>query len=292
MQLIDGKKIAAEVRGELKTEIAALKAKGIEPGLATILVGEDPASHVYVSSKIKMCNELGINSYHHHLPASVTEEEIVSLIRRLNGDVRVNGILLQLPLPKGLSADLALETIAADKDVDGLHPYNLGQLCSAKSWKEIVEKKLLVSCTPAGVILLLQKYKIPMEGKRAVVVGRSNLMGKPVSLMLLANNATVTIAHSRTENLAAVCAEADILIAAIGKPRFITKDFIKPGAAVLDVGVNRTNEGLCGDVDFEQAKEVAGYLTPVPGGVGAMTITMLMRNTLAACRRQNADVAV
>ena len=282
MQIIDGKKIAAEVRAELKITIAQLTARGIAPGLATILVGDDPASHVYVSSKIKACGELGIRSFHYHLSAIATEEEIVHLIEQLNADPRVTGILLQLPLPNRISPDRAIECISPEKDVDGLHPRNMGLLCAAKNWDEIETKKLLVSCTPAGVITLLKKYDIPIAGKHAVVVGRSNLMGKPVSLMLLANNATVTIAHSATKSLAAVCREADILVAAIGKPRFITKDFIKPGAAVLDVGINRTSGGICGDVDFDGVKEAAGWLTPVPGGVGAMTITMLMRNTIMA----------
>jgi methylenetetrahydrofolate dehydrogenase (NADP+)/methenyltetrahydrofolate cyclohydrolase len=285
-QLIDGKMVSAGLRQEMKAQVAALKAQGIEPGLATILVGDDPASNVYVSSKIKACHELGIRSFHHHLDATVTEQEIIALIRRLNNDARVNGILLQLPLPKGLSPDRALETISPDKDVDGLHPSNIGRLCSIKSWGEIEQKKLLVSCTPAGVIMLLKKYNLEIAGKHAVVVGRSNLMGKPVSLMLLANNATVTIAHSATRDLKAVCREADILVAAIGKPKFITAEYIKPGAAVLDVGINRLPTGLVGDVDFASAQDVAGYLTPVPGGVGATTITMLMYNTLLASQRK------
>jgi methylenetetrahydrofolate dehydrogenase (NADP+)/methenyltetrahydrofolate cyclohydrolase len=285
-QLIDGKMVSAGLRQEMKAQVTALKAQGIEPGLATILVGDDPASNVYVSSKIKACHELGIRSFHHHLDATVTEQEIIGLIRRLNDDARVNGILLQLPLPKGLSPDRALETISPDKDVDGLHPSNIGRLCSIKSWGEIEQKKLLVSCTPAGVIMLLKKYNLEIAGKHAVVVGRSNLMGKPVSLMLLANNATVTIAHSATRDLKAVCREADILVAAIGKPKFITAEYIKPGAAVLDVGINRLPTGLVGDVDFASAQDVAGYLTPVPGGVGATTITMLMYNTLLASQRK------
>jgi methylenetetrahydrofolate dehydrogenase (NADP+)/methenyltetrahydrofolate cyclohydrolase len=286
MQIIDGKKVAADVRSTLKSTVARLKSQGIEPGLATILVGDDPASHVYVSSKIKACGELGVRSFNFHLPGETTEAEIIAHIEKLNDDVRVHGILLQLPLPKGLSPDAALQAISPDKDVDGLHPFNIGQLSSIKSFDEIEKKKLLVSCTPAGCILLLQKYNIPIAGKRAVVVGRSNLMGKPVALMLLANNATVTIAHSGTNDLPAVCREADILVAAIGKPRFITKEFVKPGAAVLDVGINRLSGGLCGDVDFDSVKEVAGYLTPVPGGVGATTITMLMRNTIIASQRE------
>jgi methylenetetrahydrofolate dehydrogenase (NADP+)/methenyltetrahydrofolate cyclohydrolase len=286
MQIIDGKSCSAALRAAVKETTASLKSRGIQPGLATILVGDDPASHVYVSAKIKACSELGIQSFHHPLPASSTESEIISLITRLNADERVHGILLQLPLPSGTDPARAIEAIAPAKDVDGLHPINSGRLCAIKAWDEIERQQLLVSCTPAGVIHLLKKYDIPVAGKHAVVVGRSNLMGKPVALMLLANNATVTIAHSGTRDLAAVCRSADILVAAIGKPRFITGAFIKPGAAVLDVGINRTADGLCGDVDYDAAAAIAGWLTPVPGGVGAMTITMLMRNTVIACAAQ------
>jgi methylenetetrahydrofolate dehydrogenase (NADP+)/methenyltetrahydrofolate cyclohydrolase len=288
MQIIDGKKIAAEVRGELKERIIQLKKKGIEPGLATILVGDDPASHSYVASKIKMCGELGIHSFHHKLEASATEEEIVALIQKLNNDLRVNGILLQLPLPKGTPAERALDTIAPHKDVDGLHPYNLGQVCIAKSWDEIEKRKLLTSCTPTGVILLLKKAGVEIAGKKAVVLGRSNLVGKPVAMLLLANNATVTMAHSMTKDLPEVCRQADILVSAMGKPRFVTKDFIKPGAVVIDVGTTRLETGLCGDVDFDAVKDIAGAITPVPGGVGPMTIAMLMRNTVLAAEREDA----
>lgn len=281
MAIIDGKKISAEMRLELKSEIAALTFK---PGLATILVGEDPASHVYVNNKIKACKELGIASFHHQLPCSATEDQIIALIRELNDSPSVHGILLQLPLPSGLNCDRCVQTISPAKDVDGLHPYNQGLLLTSKNWKEMAAGQLLMPCTPYGSILLLQKYGVNMNGARAVVVGRSALAGKPIALMLLANNATVTVAHSRTGNLAALCREADILVAAIGKPNFITKDFVKPGATVIDIGINRIDSGLCGDVDYAGVKDVAGLITPVPGGVGATTITMLMKNTVLAAR--------
>ena len=283
-EIIDGKKLSAQVREQLKQDTAALKSKGIEPGLATILVGDDPASRVYVSSKIKACAETGIRSFHFPLPASVTEDEIIVCIDRCNADTRIHGILLQLPLPAGLSADRCLEAINPAKDVDGLHPYNIGRMVSAKSWKDMIAQKLLLPCTPHGVIMMLERMNIPIAGKHAVVVGRSNLGGKPVAILLLANNATVTIAHSQTRDLAGLCRTADILVGVIGKPRFITRDFVKPGAAVIDVGINRTPDGICGDVDFEGAREIAGFITPVPGGVGATTITMLMQNTILASR--------
>jgi methylenetetrahydrofolate dehydrogenase (NADP+) / methenyltetrahydrofolate cyclohydrolase len=287
MQLIDGKKMSAEIRLALATRVKELVQEGVTPGLATILVGEDPASEVYVANKIKACEALGIKSFHYKLPATATKNDITGLIAKLNANYAVNGILLQLPLPRGLDADKILEDILPEKDVDGLHPYNIGMLSSAKTWAGLLQKKVLMSCTPYGSILLLQKYGVEMPGKNAVVVGRSNLAGKPVALMLLANNATVTIAHSKTKNLAEICRNADILVAAIGIPKMIKKDFIKPGAAVIDIGINRTAEGLCGDVDFDAAKDVAGLITPVPGGVGAMTITMLMKNTITACEKQN-----
>src|SRR3989339_105259 len=283
-EIIDGKKLSAQVREQLKRDAAALKSKGIEPGLATILVGDDPASRVYVSSKIKACAEIGIRSFHFPLPANSTEEEIIACISRCNSDMRIHGILLQLPLPAGLSSDRCLEAINPAKDVDGLHPYNIGRMASAKSWKDMLDQKLLLPCTPHGVIMMLERMNIPISGKNAVVVGRSNLGGKPVAIMLLANNATVTIAHSKTRDLAGLCRTADILVGVIGKSRFITREFVKPGAAVIDVGINRTPEGICGDVDFDGVKEVAGFITPVPGGVGATTITMLMQNTILASR--------
>ncbi len=281
MAIIDGKKISAGLREELKKEIAALSFK---PGLATILVGEDPASHVYVNNKIKACKELGIASFHHPLAKTATNDQILALIRELNDSPNVHGILLQLPLPPGLDGEACVAAIAPAKDVDGLHPYNQGLLLSSKNWKEMAAGKLLMPCTPYGSIILLQKYGVNLNGARAVVVGRSALAGKPIALMLLANNATVTIAHSRTHNLPALCREADILVAAIGKPQFITKDFVKPGATVIDIGINRTESGLCGDVDYAGVKDIAGLITPVPGGVGATTITMLMKNTVLAAK--------
>lgn len=287
MQLIDGKKASAEMRAELTARVKELAAGGVVPGLATILVGQDAASEVYVANKIKACNALGIKSFHHKLPATASKAEIEDLIVKLNNDPAVNGILLQLPLPKGLDADKILESINPEKDVDGLHPFNIGMLSSAKTWKGLLEKKILMSCTPYGSILLLQKYGVEIAGKNAVVVGRSNLAGKPVAMMLLANNATVTVAHSKTKDLAGLCRSADILVAAIGIPKMIKKDFVKPGAAVIDIGINRTPDGLCGDVDFDAVKDVAGLITPVPGGVGAMTITMLMKNTITACEKQH-----
>ncbi|MFH1368999.1 MAG: bifunctional methylenetetrahydrofolate dehydrogenase/methenyltetrahydrofolate cyclohydrolase FolD [Elusimicrobiota bacterium] len=285
MILIDGKKIAAELKAELKAKTEALKIKGIEPGLATVLVGEDPASMVYVSNKIKACQELGIRSFHHPMRADSTEDEITGLIEKLNNDTRVHGILLQLPLPAKLSPERCLEKISPLKDVDALHPFNIGKLCEAKTWKEILEKRLFLPCTPYGIMILLEKYGIDVSGKKAVVIGRSNLGGKPVATLLLSKNATVTIAHSKTENLPETCRQADILVAVIGKPKFVTKDFVKPGAAVIDVGINRTDDGLCGDVDFDAVKDVAGWITPVPGGVGATTITMLMNNTILAATK-------
>ena len=286
MEIIDGKKAAAEIKTELKEKVNQLKSKGMQIGLATILVGDDPASHVYVGNKIKTSKELGIESFHHPLLAGATEDEIILLIKNLNNDTRVSGILLQLPLPAGQNAQKCIEAIDPSKDVDGLHPYSSGKLSAAKNWGEIEEQNLLLPCTPLGVITLLKKYNVEISGKNAVVVGRSNLVGKPIALMLLANDATVTIAHSRTKNLKEVCSQADILIAAIGKPKFITKDFIKKGAVVIDVGMNRLPQGLCGDVDFQGACEVAGFITPVPGGVGQMTIAMLMKNTVAAAQKK------
>jgi methylenetetrahydrofolate dehydrogenase (NADP+)/methenyltetrahydrofolate cyclohydrolase len=291
MQILDGKIVAADIRAELKNTIASLKARGIEPGLATILVGENPASQVYVASKIKACEQLGIRSFSHHLPATATEEEILALITELNNDTRVNGILLQLPLPGNLNevADRCVNAIVPEKDVDGLHPFNIGALCAAKNYAEIVAKKLLVSCTPLGVMYMLKHYGISAEGKNVVVIGRSNLFGKPSSLLFLSQNATVTIAHSRTADLAGVCRRADILVVAIGKPEFVNRHYVQPGAVVIDVGINRTADGIVGDVDFDDVKEIAGAITPVPGGVGATTITMLMRNTVMAAQAQNAQ---
>jgi len=289
MKIINGKEISQTIRQELKNKVEELKKKTSKvPGLATILVGEDPASKVYVGSKIKACEQIGIKSFHNPLPATATKEEIVDLIKKLNANKEVDGILLQLPLPNGQNAEQCINEIAPDKDVDGLHPYNAGMLTLVKSWKEIVAQKLLVSCTPMGVIYLLKYSNIDIQGKNAVVIGRSNLVGKPVSMLMLANNATVTMAHSRTQNLKEITKKADIVIAAIGKAKFVTKDFIKEGATVIDVGINRCEDKkLYGDVDFESVKDMDINITPVPGGVGPMTITMLLHNTLIAFERHN-----
>lgn len=281
-QIINGKEIARQVREELKTEINKLKEKGIIPGLATILVGDDPASQVYIGQKIKACQELGVYSEHHPLPENTSEKELMDLIAELNDFPKIHGILCQLPLPKGLNSDKVLMAISPDKDVDGFHPINMGKLLSKKSWIEIMEEKIFIPCTPAGVIELLKHSGVSIAGKEAVVLGRSNIVGKPVALLLLSENATVTICHSQTKNLAEVCRRADILIAAIGKPKFVTEDMVKEGAVVIDVGVNRLPTGLCGDVDFEKVKDKVKAITPVPGGVGPMTITMLMANTVRA----------
>ncbi len=285
-KIIDGKVVSQEIKGEVKVLTEKLKQeKGITPGLAFILVGDNPASQVYVKNKAKACDALGFYSVTEKMPGDTSEEEVLAKIDEFNQDDRVHGILVQMPLPKQISEYRVIEAIHPSKDVDGLHPFNIGQFSAAKAWSEIMEKRLLLPCTPYGMIVLLEKYGIDVAGKRAVVVGRSNLGGKPTAMLLLSKNATVTMAHSRTQDLAAVCREADILVAVIGKPKFIKKEFIKPGAVVLDVGINRTDDGLVGDVDFEAAKEVAGWITPVPGGVGAMTISMLMKNTYMAAEK-------
>lgn len=288
MNIINGKEISQSIRQELKQKVENLiKQTGKIPALATILVGEDPASKVYVGSKIKACEQIGMKSFHNPLPANATEQEIIDLIKKLNENEEVNGILLQLPLPNGQNPDKCIRAIAPDKDVDGLHPYNAGMLTLVKSWDEIVKQKLLVSCTPMGVIYLLKYSNIDISGKNVVVVGRSNLVGKPVSMLMLANNATVTMAHSRTQNLKEITKKADIVIAAIGKAKFLNRDYIKDGATVIDVGINRgADKKLYGDVDFESVKDMNINITPVPGGVGPMTITMLLHNTLLSFERQ------
>ena len=283
MKLIDGKRISNYKRAEIKEKVGKIKQQtGEIPGLATILVGKDPASQVYIKSKIKACEDVGIKSFHHNLDENSPREEIIALIKKLNGNPEVNGILLQLPLPQNRGAEECINAISPLKDIDGLHPFNAGLLNLSKNWNEIIEKNILVSCTPLGVIHLLHKSNIAIEGKTAVVIGRSNLVGKPLSMLLLANNATVIMAHSRTRNLKEICKSADIIVAAIGKPKFVNKDFIKTGAAVIDVGISRTAEGLCGDIDFNAVKNMDIEITPVPGGVGPMTITMLLENTLKA----------
>lgn len=272
--ILDGKKAAQEIRASLKEEVARLKARGLTPGLAVVLVGEDPASKVYVKQKEKACREAGIASQVYRLPEDTSEESLLQLIQELNADRAVHGILVQLPLPGRLDANRVIQAIDPAKDVDGFHPLNVGRLA--------VGLPAPVPCTPRGIIHLLDAYGIPIAGRHAVVVGRSNIVGKPLAQLLLARNATVTVCHSKTVDLASLTRTADILVAAAGKPRLITRGMVKPGAVVVDVGINRLPEGLVGDVDFEAVREVAGYITPVPGGVGPLTIAMLLKNTLEA----------
>ena len=277
-RIIDGKAISQEVRGEWKLRADALKARGITPGLAVIIVGEDPASKVYVGNKIKACAELGIYSKHIELPGDTTEATLLEQIAKLNADPKIHGFLVQLPVPKHIDGNKVLLAISPDKDVDGFHPMNVGEL--------VTGTPKFQPCTPYGVMKLLEKSGVAIEGKHAVVVGRSNIVGKPMALMLLQKNATVTICTSKTGDLAKFTRDADILVVATGKPQMITGDMIKPGAAVIDVGINRLPNGkLAGDVDFDSAKEVAGWITPVPGGVGPMTITMLVASTVMAAER-------
>ncbi len=278
--IIDGKKVSSDIKAELAEEVAELKKTGIEPGLTVVLVGDDPASHVYVRNKEKACELVGIRSVKHQLPAATSQEELLALVDDLNNDNTVDGILVQLPLPEQIDEHVILLAIDPAKDVDGFHPINVGQL--------MIGESIFESCTPSGVVELLKRYDIEISGSHAVVVGRSNIVGKPAAMLLLHNNATVEICHSRTKDLAAETRRADILVAAIGRPRFITADMVKPGAAVIDVGMNRTDDGLCGDVDYEAVKEVASAITPVPGGVGPMTIAILMRNTVAAAKARAA----
>ena len=275
-RVIDGKAIAATVRARVAEEVAELKAAGVEPGLATVLVGEDPASHVYVRMKRKACEEAGIAAIHHEPPADVSAEELLSLLSDLNADPAVSGILLQLPLPSQLDADEMTAAIAPKKDVDGLTPISAGMLAQGRPG--------LVPCTPAGVMELLAHEGVELEGARAVVLGRSQLVGKPVAQLLLAANATVTHCHSRTKDLLSVCREADVLVAAVGRPGTVTGPMVGEGAVVIDVGTNRTDDGLVGDVDFESVADRASAITPVPGGVGPMTIAMLLSNTVRAAR--------
>jgi methylenetetrahydrofolate dehydrogenase (NADP+) / methenyltetrahydrofolate cyclohydrolase len=277
-RIIDGKAIAAEVRERVRVEVQeyAQANGGRTPGLATVLVGDDPASQIYVRNKHKACEEAGMRSLDHQLPAATGENELLELVQRLNEDDEVDGILVQLPVPEQIDPDAVLARLDPAKDVDGLTPTNAGLLASGAPG--------LVPCTPAGVMELLRHEGVELEGAEAVVVGRSNLVGRPVASLLLGANATVTTCHSRTRDLAAVCARADVLVAAVGSPHLIGADAIKPSATVIDVGMNRADDGLAGDVDFEAAREVAGAITPVPGGVGPMTIAMLLVNTLSAAR--------
>lgn len=278
-QLLDGKVMAAELEDELKKRVDALKAKDYTPGLTVILVGDDPASQTYVSNKEKACERLGIRSRTLRMPADTTQQALEEAIRKENADPSVNGILVQLPLPRHLDSDRALELILPQKDVDGFHDINAGRLSRGLD--------CVVACTPKGALHMLKRAGIPIAGKEAVVVGRSNIVGKPMALLLLQENATVTICHSRTQDLAEVCRRADILVAAVGKVGFITPDMVKEGAVVIDVGINRNAEGkVCGDVAPE-VMDKASYMTPVPGGAGPMTITMLMKNTLKAAKLQH-----
>lgn len=283
-QIIDGKKISTEIKDELKKEVAELKEKGIEVTLAVIQVGDNPASTVYVGNKKKACEYIGIRSLSYHLPEETTEQELLDLVKELNGKPDVDGILVQLPLPAHINEDLVIQSIDPDKDVDGFHPQSVGRLS--------IGQPGFVSCTPAGIIQLLKRSGIAIDGKECVVIGRSNIVGKPMGMLLLRENGTVTICHSHTPDLKAVAKRADILVVAIGKAKMIGADYVKPGATVIDVGMNRDENGkLCGDVDFESVKEIAGAITPVPGGVGPMTIAMLMNNCLCAKRRPGMDKA-
>lgn len=277
---MDGKAVSAKVKEQVAQEVAALQGQGVCPGLAVVIVGEDPASRIYVNNKKKACQATGIHSEEYALPASTTQEELLALVDTLNHKEDIHGILVQSPLPKGLDEGAVVEAIDPQKDVDAFHAYNVGKI--------MMGDYHFLPCTPAGIMELLQAYDIPVEGKRCVVIGRSNIVGKPQAMLLMHKNATVTICHSHTKDLPAVCREADILVAAIGKAKFVTADFVKPGAAVIDVGMNRDENGkLCGDVDFASVEPVAGCITPVPGGVGPMTIAMLMKNTLMAAKLQN-----
>ena len=279
-QLIDGKLISAQIKAEAAEEAAELKAKGIEPCLAVVLVGDDSASQVYVNNKKKACSETSIRSEEYALPDTTSQEKLIELISNLNNDNTINGILVQLPLPSHIDEKAVIEAIAPLKDVDAFHEINVGKI--------MIGEYSLLPCTPAGIIELLDSQNIEIEGKHCVVVGRSNIVGKPMAMLLLHRNGTVTICHSKTKNLKKICLNADILIAAVGKAKFITGDMIKKGAVVIDVGMNRDENGkLCGDVDFNSVENAASYITPVPGGVGPMTIAMLIKNTVTAAIIQN-----
>lgn len=277
---IDGKAVAAEVKQRVALETAKLKENGIVPGLAVVLVGNDPASRTYVTNKEKDCAAVGIHSEEYRLPETTGQEELLQLVRKLNAQKNINGILVQLPLPQGLDAQEVIETIDPKKDVDAFHPSNVGRI--------MIGNYHFLPCTPAGVMEMLRHESISPEGKNCVVIGRSNIVGKPMAMLLMHANGTVTICHSKTRNLKEICAHADILVAAVGKPKFITADMVKPGAVVIDVGMDRDENGkLCGDVDYANVEPVASYITPVPGGVGPMTRAMLLQNTITAAKIQN-----
>ena len=277
MELIDGKALAKKIREELKEEVTELRKQGIIPKLAVIMVGNDKASAVYVRNKSKACDEIGIEFEEYLKDANIMQEELIALIKELNNRKDVDGILLQSPIPKGLDIREAFNTIDASKDVDGFNPINVGKLS--------IGEDAFISCTPYGVVKMLEAYNIPVEGKRAVIIGRSNIVGKPLIQCLLNKNATVTVCHSKTKNIDEITKQADILVAALGKPKFVTENMVKDGATVIDVGINRNEDGkLVGDVDFENVSKKASYITPVPGGVGPMTIAMLMYNVVKAAK--------
>ena len=276
-KILDGKVLSAEIREKVSEKVAALKEKGVTPGLAVILVGNDPASEIYVRNKGKGCEETGMLSRTIHMDSSTTQEELEEEIRKLNEDPAIHGILVQLPLPKHLDEEAALSRILPEKDVDGFHLINAGHLMTGTEG--------VVPCTPKGALYMIRSAGIDLSGKEAVVIGRSNIVGKPMAMLLLQQNCTVTVCHSRTKDLAEHTRRADILVAAVGKPGFVTADMVKPGAVVIDVGINRVDGKVCGDVDFEAVKEKAGWITPVPGGVGKMTIAMLLSNTADAAER-------
>ena len=276
--IMDGKALAAQLMASLQDRVAALKARGVQPGLAVVLVGEDPASQIYVRNKERACQELSLHSETIRLPADTTQAALEAQIDRLNADHRIHGILVQLPLPAGLDEEAALARILPEKDVDGFHAVNAGKLMTGADG--------VIPCTPKGILYMLKASGVPLAGKEAVVIGRSNIVGKPVAMLLLRENCTVTICHSHTENLPAVTRRGDLLIAAVGKAGFVTADMVKPGAAVVDVGINRVDGKVVGDVDFAAVSQVAGWISPVPGGVGKMTIGMLMENTIAAAEKR------
>ena len=278
-QIIDGKAFAARLRTRIAAEVANMAERGITPGLAVVLVGEDPASQVYVRSKGRMTREVGMESFEHRLPVDTAQDDLLALVARLNADPAVNGILVQLPLPDHMDEAAVINAIAPEKDVDGFHILNVGRLATGQ--------KAMVPCTPLGCLMLLRDRLGSLSGKNAVVIGRSNIVGKPMAQLLLRDSATVTVAHSRTADLPGLCRRADIVVAAVGRAGFVKGDWIKPGATVIDVGINRTEDGLVGDVDQASVEQVAGALTPVPGGVGPMTIACLLANTLTATARAN-----
>lgn len=278
--IISGKEVSAKVRADVKNECEALKAKGITPGLAVIIVGDDPASRVYVNNKKKACADVGFVSEEYALPAETTQEELMALIDKLNSRADINGILCQLPLPKHLDEKAVINAISPIKDVDAFHPSNVGRI--------MIGDYHFLPCTPAGVMELIHSAGIDVSGKSCTVIGRSNIVGKPMAMLLMHENGTVTVCHSRTKNTAEICRNADIIVASVGKPKFLTADMVKEGAIVIDVGINRDENGkLCGDVDYDAVAAKASYITPVPGGVGPMTIAMLMKNTLMAAKIQN-----